>query len=67
MREERVEFYSEGVKVAGILRLPTEGEVFPGIVQGPGWLGLKDAKLYLPYHEALTAAGFAVLIFDYRG
>jgi len=30
-------------------------------------MGLKDAKLYLPYHEALTAAGFAVLIFDYRG
>src|SRR5690606_14916758 len=27
----------------------------------------KDAKLYLPYHEALTAAGYAVLIFDYRG
>ena len=39
----------------------------PAIVQGPGWLGLKDAKLYLPYHEALTAAGYLVLIFDYRG
>ena len=30
-------------------------------------MGLKDAKLYLPYHEALTASGFALLIFDYRG
>jgi hypothetical protein len=30
-------------------------------------MGLKDANLYLRYHEALTAAGFAVLIFDYRG
>ena len=30
-------------------------------------MGLKDAKLYLPYHEALTAAGYSVLIFDYRG
>jgi dipeptidyl aminopeptidase/acylaminoacyl peptidase len=39
----------------------------PFIVQGPGWLGLADAKLYQPYHEAFTAAGFAVLIFDYRG
>jgi hypothetical protein len=30
-------------------------------------MGLKDARLYLRYHEALTAAGFAVLIIDYRG
>jgi hypothetical protein len=30
-------------------------------------LGLKDAKLYLRYHEGLTDAGFAVMIFDYRG
>jgi dipeptidyl aminopeptidase/acylaminoacyl peptidase len=30
-------------------------------------MGLKDANLYLRYHEALTAAGFAVLIFDFRG
>ncbi|WP_324341164.1 alpha/beta hydrolase [Baekduia sp.] len=37
------------------------------IVQGPGWLGLKDAKLYVRYHEALTEAGFGVLVFDYRG
>ncbi len=37
------------------------------IVQGPGWLGLKDAQLYVRYHEALTAAGMAVLIIDYRG
>ena len=69
MREERVSFFSEGERIAGILRLPDSGDgaPSPGIVQGPGWLGLKDAKLYLRYHEALTEAGFAVLIFDYRG
>lgn len=39
----------------------------PFVVQGPGWLGLADAKLYDPYHQAFTNAGFAVLIFDYRG
>jgi len=39
----------------------------PFIVQGPGWMGLADAKLYEPYHRAFTDAGFAVLIFDYRG
>ncbi len=67
MREQSVEFFSEGTRIAGILRTPDGDGPYPGIVQGPGWLGLKDAKLYLPYHEALTAAGFAVLIFDYRG
>ena len=39
----------------------------PGIVQGPGWLGLRDAQLYAPYHEALTGAGFVVMTLDYRG
>ena len=39
----------------------------PFVVQGPGWMGLADAKLYQPYHDAFTRAGFAVLIFDYRG
>jgi uncharacterized protein len=68
MREEKVEFYSEGSRIAGILRSPDDGDgPWPAIVQGPGWLGLKDAKLYVRYHDALTRAGFAVLVFDYRG
>lgn len=68
MREDQVEFYSEGARIAGIFRRPDDGDgPFPAVVQGPGWLGLKDAKLYHPYHEAFTAAGIAVLIFDYRG
>ncbi|HEX2154069.1 MAG TPA: alpha/beta fold hydrolase [Acidimicrobiia bacterium] len=67
MRESEVRFFSEGVEVVGTLRLPDGVAPYPGIVQGPGWLGLRDAKLYLPYHEALTAQGYAVLIFDYRG
>ena len=67
MRTETVSYFSGGAEIAGLLRLPDTNGSYPAIVQGPGWLGLKDAKLYLPYHEALTAAGFAVLIFDYRG
>ena len=67
MRQQTVEFFSEGCRLAGILRRPDHDEQGPAVVQGPGWLGLKDAKLYLPYHEALTAAGMTVLIFDYRG
>lgn len=37
------------------------------IIHGPGWLGRKDALLYEPYHRALTAAGFGVLVIDHRG
>jgi uncharacterized protein len=64
----QVEFFSEGERIAGLWRTPdaASGPV-RAIVQGPGWLGLKDAKLYVRYHEALTDAGFGVLIFDYRG
>lgn len=67
MNTETISFYSETARVAGLWRTPDTGGPHPAIVQGPGWLGLKDASLYLPYHEALTAAGFGVLIFDYRG
>ncbi|MDE0375597.1 MAG: prolyl oligopeptidase family serine peptidase [bacterium] len=69
MRVEEVSFYSEGDRVSAILRLPDRSAdaPYPAVVQGPGWLGLKDAQLYLPYHEALTAAGIAVLILDFRG
>lgn len=68
MRTTEVNFYSEGDAIAALWRTPDEGSgPYRAIVQGPGWLGLKDAKLYVRYHEALTAAGFAVLIFDYRG
>lgn len=68
LKEDEVNFYSEGSRIAGSWRTPDE---FTGrlrsVVHGPGWLGLRDAKLYRRYHEALTAAGFGILIFDYRG
>jgi dienelactone hydrolase len=68
VRQETVHFYSEGCKLHGVLRLPDQGEgPWPAIVQGPGWLGLHDAKLYERYHKSFTAAGYAVLVFDYRG
>jgi dipeptidyl aminopeptidase/acylaminoacyl peptidase len=68
MRETTTTFFSEGSRIAAILRSPdTVTGRHPAIVQGPGWLGLKDAKLYHRYHQALTDAGYHVLIFDYRG
>lgn len=68
MKTVGVEFFSDGTCVRGLLRQPARADALtPVIVQGPGWLGLADARLYLPYHEAFAEAGFAVLIFDYRG
>lgn len=69
MREERCEFYSEGIKLAGILRLPDEPSAgaLPTLVHGPGWLGLKDTKMYAGFHEVFTQNGYAVFTFDYRG
>ena len=34
---------------------------------GPRLARAQGRKLYVRYHEALTAAGFGVLVFDYRG
>ncbi len=66
---EEVGFWSHGCRLAGTLMTPdgaSSGPV-PVIVQGPGWMGLRSARLYRPYHEALLAAGFAVMTLDYRG
>ncbi len=68
MRTEKVELWSEGARLRGWLHRPERAAGrMAFVVQGPGWLGLADAKLYEPYHAAFTDAGFAVLIFDYRG
>lgn len=70
MKTENVSFYSDGIKIAGLLHTPDDSsfsQPWPTLVQGPGWLGLKDAKLYKPFHERFTAAGYAVLVIDYRG
>jgi len=67
MRTHDIEFFSGPDRVRAIWRTPDEGGPFRAVVQGAGWLGLKDAKDYLRYHEGLTAAGFGVLSVDYRG
>jgi dipeptidyl aminopeptidase/acylaminoacyl peptidase len=68
MTTEEVRFHSADAVLAGTLKLPGSGSPpFPAVVHGPGWLGLRDAKAYLPYHDALLAAAIAVLVFDYRG
>jgi dipeptidyl aminopeptidase/acylaminoacyl peptidase len=65
---EEVRFHSGRDVLAGTLMLPAvrSGPV-PAVAQGPGWMGLRSAKVYRPYHRALLAAGIGVLTFDYRG
>lgn len=69
MRTERIEFFSDGVRLRGLLRWPNmpTAEAAPVLVQGPGWLGQADSKRYALWHEGFTRAGYAVLVFDYRG
>ncbi len=69
MRSEKVGFYSEGVRLAGMVYLPDrdEGKPWPAIVQGPGFLGVKEAAHYLRFYERFCNAGYLCLAFDYRG
>jgi dipeptidyl aminopeptidase/acylaminoacyl peptidase len=68
VKTDTVTFYSEGDQISALWRTPDEvNGPLRAIVQGPGWLGLKDAKLYERYHQAFTDAGFGVLVIDYRG
>ncbi|MBI2358969.1 MAG: alpha/beta hydrolase [Deltaproteobacteria bacterium] len=69
MRVEKITFYSEGDRLSGDLYLPDgdQGKPWPAVVQGPGFLGLKDSKHYIMMFEKLCAAGYACLCFDYRG
>jgi uncharacterized protein len=69
MQTVPIEFFSDGVRLRGFLRLPDvlPAEPMPAVVHGPGWLGMAEAQTYVPWHEGLTGAGYAVLAFDYRG
>jgi uncharacterized protein len=65
----QVEFPSGAYRLAGTLMVPNADDTaqWPCVIQGPGWMGLRSAALYRPYHEALLSAGLAVLTIDYRG
>lgn len=69
MRSESVRFPSDGdAMLSGILRTPDPAtHPHPIVVQGPGWLGVARTASYQPYHEGFCDAGYAVLVFDYRG
>ncbi|MBO0779755.1 MAG: alpha/beta hydrolase [Ktedonobacteraceae bacterium] len=62
-------FYSDGIRLEGLLQLPDSyqaGQRLPGIILASGFQGLKElipAKLW----GAFTSAGLACFTFDYRG
>jgi hypothetical protein len=71
VREERVEFFSEGLRINALVRRPDTpppgGRGYPVIVQGPGYVGLAESPISRLYHEVFVAAGFATVSPNYRG
>jgi uncharacterized protein len=69
MASQAVSFYSEGTRLSGDLFQPDglePNEKRAGIVLCHGYTGVRN--LYLPdTAKALTAAGYVVLTFDYKG
>lgn len=69
MQTREVVFYSDGVRLEGLLQRPDglrTGERRPAVILCSGYQGLKEiipAKLWGPF----TAAGYVCLAFDYRG
>jgi fermentation-respiration switch protein FrsA (DUF1100 family) len=69
VQEKKVRFYSDGLQLDGSLYLPDHlpaGETRPAVVACSGYLGLNAIYPRL-FAGPLTAAGFVVLGFDYRG
>lgn len=69
MASQRVDLYSEGVRLSGDLFAPDDlraGEKRAGIVLCHGYTGVRN--LYLPdIARVLNGAGYVVLTFDYKG
>lgn len=65
MRRDEVRFTSEGVGLAGVLRVPDATEPVPGVVLTGPFTGVKE-QVVGRYAERLTDRGFATLAFDHR-
>src|ERR671926_840094 len=65
---ERVSYYSDGLKLSGILSTPNsrKGTRFPAVLLVPGFMSTADA-FFPGFAEELNAAGFVSLTMDFRG
>jgi len=64
--EKAIQFYSDGLRLSGVLFVPEAPAPHPGIVLCHGFTAIKE--LILPdYARRYAAAGYAALTFDYRG
>ena len=67
--ERKVSFYSDGLKIAGVLYEPDNagGKSCPGIVMVQGMLGIKEQFWFPHVASRFAALGYVALIWDYRG
>ena len=68
IKRRALSLYSEGTRIAADLYMPPQeppAEGFPGILLCHGWSGVKSQLS--PFAEEFARAGFAVMVFDYRG
>jgi fermentation-respiration switch protein FrsA (DUF1100 family) len=66
---KRISYYSDGLKLSGILSTPEnsrKGRHFPGVVLVPGFMSTADA-FFPGFAEELNAGGFVSLTMDFRG
>ena len=67
--KERINYYSDGLKLSGILSKPDnakKGSNLPGVVLVPGFMS--TAAAFFPgFADEFTAAGFVSLTMDFRG
>ncbi|ROZ71275.1 alpha/beta hydrolase [Ramlibacter sp. WS9] len=57
-------FVSQGLRCAGTLLMPSQGECPPVIVMAHGFAGVR--AMLLPHATRFVEAGYAVYLFDYR-
>jgi fermentation-respiration switch protein FrsA (DUF1100 family) len=66
--KERISYYSDGLKLSGILSKPdnSQGKRLPGVLLVPGFMSTADA-FFPGFADEFTAAGFVSLTMDFRG
>jgi len=67
LTERKVDIYSEGVRMTGLVLYPQarEGKKLPAVILSHGWGG--TAAMLRPQAERFAQAGYFVLVVDYRG